>query len=113
MYLGRIVESGPTDRIFANPLHPYTKLLLAAVPAPRPRRGRKPVRLQGDPPSPMNMPEGCPFHTRCPAATDECRTQVPQLRELEPAHTVSCHHAERLAVQDGPADAQAMALATA
>ncbi|MGO4386732.1 ABC transporter ATP-binding protein [Microvirga sp. 2YAF29] len=97
MYLGRIVESGPTERIFSNPLHPYTKLLLAAVPMPRPRRGRKAVKLQGDPPSPMNIPSGCPFHTRCLYATEMCRTTKPLLRDLEALHGVACHYAESLA----------------
>lgn len=107
MYLGRIVESGPTDRIFARPLHPYTKLLLAAVPVPQPRRARKLVKLQGDPPSPMNIPPGCSFHTRCPAATEICRTKVPLPRDFGFQHSAACHHVESLLADGAPAVADA------
>jgi oligopeptide transport system ATP-binding protein len=93
MYLGRIVEVGPTRAIFERPLHPYTKLLLAAVPQLKPRRARASVKLQGDPPSPLRIPEGCAFHSRCPLATDICRAASPALRDFEAGHRASCHHA--------------------
>ena len=101
MYLGRIVELGSRDRVFAGPLHPYTGALLSAVPVPDPTLAstRRRVVLQGDLPSPANPPPGCRFHTRCPFAIDVCRRDVPELRELAPGHTVACHRAEE--VQSG------------
>jgi oligopeptide/dipeptide ABC transporter ATP-binding protein len=97
MYLGRIVEQGPTDRIYRQPLHPYTQALLTAVPVPDPGKGRRRIVLAGDPPSPVNPPPGCPFHPRCqhPGKDDTCRTLRPELRELDAGHAVACHLAGR------------------
>ena len=94
MVLGAIVESGPTDQLYARPAHPYTAALLAAVPVPRPSRGGAKVRpmLVGDPPDPANPPVGCRFSPRCPAATDRCREVRPPLWAIAPDHWVACHH---------------------
>jgi peptide/nickel transport system ATP-binding protein/oligopeptide transport system ATP-binding protein len=90
MYLGRFVEMGDAELIYRRPMHPYTGALLAAVPRPDPGRRRHRVRLQSDPPSPIDPPPGCPFHTRCPKAQPRCRAEAPPLRELEPDHHVAC-----------------------
>ena len=97
MYLGRIVENGPSDGIYQRPLHPYTQALLTAVPVPDPKTKRARVVLAGDPPSPVNPPDGCPFHPRCqhPGKNESCRTVRPELRELAPGHQVACHLADR------------------
>jgi oligopeptide/dipeptide ABC transporter ATP-binding protein len=91
MYLGRIVEYADKHSLFMAPLHPYTELLLAAVPLPDPSRAREKRILQGDVPSPSNPPAGCHFHTRCPYAVDRCRLEVPPLREIRPGHKAACH----------------------
>jgi oligopeptide transport system ATP-binding protein len=96
MYLGQIVEMGEKRSIFANPRHPYTRALLAAIPRPDPARRGSVVPLGGDVPSPMDPPPGCRFHTRCPHAQAICREQVPALRELEPGHRAACHFSEEL-----------------
>jgi peptide/nickel transport system ATP-binding protein len=95
MYLGRIVEYAPADELFANPMHPYTRALLAAAPVPDPviERTRPRTIIKGELPSPLNPPKGCVFHPRCPLATEECRKAVPPVRELAPGHSVACIHA--------------------
>jgi peptide/nickel transport system ATP-binding protein len=96
MYLGRVVEAGPVPEIFETPLHPYTQLLKASSPVPDPE---KPVIMafqEGEPPSPVNPPSGCHFHTRCPQAHERCRQEAPVLREVAPGRTVSCHLLDRL-----------------
>jgi oligopeptide transport system ATP-binding protein len=94
MYLGRIVESGRATELYAHPLHPYSSALLAAVPIPDPKlnTARERLILEGDPPSPIDPPSGCHFHTRCPWTTDVCGTDDPELRELEADHLAACHH---------------------
>jgi peptide/nickel transport system ATP-binding protein/oligopeptide transport system ATP-binding protein len=96
MYLGKIVEQAPTERIFHAPLHPYTQALMAAAPIPNPRARRERIILTGDPPSAVNPPSGCRFRTRCRYASERCAAEVPELRELEPAHLVACHFAGAL-----------------
>lgn len=91
MYLGKIVELADKDNLFEEPLHPYTKALLSAVPVPNPRIKRDRIILTGDIPSPSNPPSGCTFHTRCPFAMEECKKVVPQLKEISNGHYVSCH----------------------
>src|SRR5256885_776615 len=91
MYLGPIVELAPTRQLFQNPQHPYTEALLSAVPVPDPTVQRKRIILAGDVPSPIKLPTGCRFHTRCPYAFDRCRVEEPVLKEAMPAHVVACH----------------------
>ena len=92
MYLGRIVEMTDKTSLFDMPLHPYTEALLSAVPIPDAKaREKKRMILQGDVPSPINPPPGCHFHSRCPYATERCRTEEPLLREVQPGHLAACH----------------------
>ncbi|HEY2492144.1 MAG TPA: ABC transporter ATP-binding protein, partial [Paenibacillus sp.] len=91
MYLGSMVESASRDELFRNPLHPYTKALLSAVPIPIPKLKRERIVLKGDIPSPANPPSGCKFHTRCPYAVDICKHQIPEFREVGSQHHVACH----------------------
>ena len=96
MYLGTLVESAPTRKLFANPSHPYTKALLSAIPSLDPNELTKAQKLEGEIPSPVNPPPGCKFHTRCPVAEARCRTEVPEWRELSDGHSVACHFAEKV-----------------
>lgn len=91
MYLGRMVELASSEALYAEPLHPYTQALLSAVPIPDPAYEREQVILAGDIPSPSNPPTGCAFHTRCPAAMEICKQQVPHFKEAKPGHSVACH----------------------
>ena len=91
MYLGRIVELAPKDRIFAQPQHPYSEALMAAAPIADPKSRRKRLVIEGDVPSPMNPPTGCHFHTRCPYAEARCKREYPPLQEIAPGHVVACH----------------------
>ena len=91
MYLGSMMETGETERIFQNPLHPYTRSLLSAVLSVDVDHAPQRMILQGDIPSPINTPAGCPFCTRCPYAKEECKKEKPALQELEPGHFVACH----------------------
>jgi len=91
MYLGTMVEFGKTEDIFKNPLHPYTQALLSAVPTPDPKAKMERIVLEGSIPSPANPPKGCKFHTRCSKCMECCKTEVPEVREIEPGHKVACH----------------------
>jgi oligopeptide/dipeptide ABC transporter ATP-binding protein len=91
MYLGRLVEYADKASLFANPRHPYTEALLAAVPRPDPTIGRVRHHVVGDVPSPINPPSGCHFHPRCPIAEARCRVEKPELRTISPGHQVACH----------------------
>lgn len=93
MYLGKIVETASSEEICNHPLHPYTQSLMSAVPSRDPNTSRKTQRiiLEGDVPSPLHIPTGCPFRTRCPKACERCATEVPVYREITPGHFASCH----------------------
>ncbi len=94
MYLGRLVEIGPSASIVDGPLHPYTQALISAVPDPQPLETRRARQLSGDVPSPIDRPTGCAFHPRCSLAQELCSHTEPQLRELESGHLVACHFAK-------------------
>ncbi|CAN5822368.1 ATP-binding cassette domain-containing protein [soil metagenome] len=101
MYLGRIVEQGEAESLFARPSHPYTRALVSAIPAPRsvPGAQRERLLLQGDPPNPVDVPAGCAFHTRCPFAVARCRAEAPILRSLADGRRVACHRVDESDLQ--------------
>ena len=98
MYLGKMVELASAEEIYDHPLHPYTKSLISAVPIPDPKiaRANKRIPLQGDIPSPLNAPSGCPFRTRCPYATEACSESMPEFKEVSKDHFVACHRTEEI-----------------
>jgi len=98
MYLGKMVELADAGEIYDHPMHPYSKSLLSAVPVPDPKiaRANKRIMLQGDIPSPLNAPSGCPFRTRCPYATEQCAAEMPEFKEVKPGHFVACHRTEEV-----------------
>jgi oligopeptide transport system ATP-binding protein len=91
MYLGRIVEIGPTLDVLEKPLHPYTKALISVIPVPNPRLRRERIILQGETPNPIDLPPGCRFHPRCPIAQPHCQVRDPDWREYTPGHWAACH----------------------
>jgi peptide/nickel transport system ATP-binding protein len=94
MYLGKIMELSPAEDLYTKPIHPYTSALLSAIPVPDPKRNRERERIVvgGEPPSPVDPPSGCVFHTRCPRARDRCKAEVPPLYEFAPGHVAACHY---------------------
>jgi peptide/nickel transport system ATP-binding protein len=99
MYVGRIVETAPTEELFASPKHPYTEALLSAVPKPDPRLRSERIVLQGEVADPANTPPGCHFHPRCPYAQPVCREKTPEQEEIAPGHFVRCHRARELSLK--------------
>lgn len=100
MYLGRLVEIGPSEAVFSKPLHPYTKALFGAIPLPVVDSGRELTVLEGNVPSPVNPPSGCRFHTRCPLAQDICKQETPELRQVAAGRFVSCHFVEGISDEE-------------
>jgi peptide/nickel transport system ATP-binding protein len=96
MYVGRLVEIGPTDALFASPKHPYTEALLSAVPKTNPKRKSQRIILQGDVADPANPPPGCYFHPRCQYAESRCKIETPPLQQVEPGHFAACHRVSDL-----------------
>ena len=98
MYLGKMVELADAGEIYDRPLHPYTKALISAVPIPDPNiaRANQRIALTGEIPSPLHAPSGCPFHTRCPYATDKCKESMPAFEEIETGRFVACHRAKEI-----------------
>jgi peptide/nickel transport system ATP-binding protein len=99
MYLGQFVELAPTKKLFYAPKHPYTEALMSAIPEVNPDKEMVLVHLEGEIPSPVNMPSGCRFHTRCSYIQELCKTDVPQWKEIEKEHFVACHFADTLTLK--------------
>ncbi|MGD8702476.1 MAG: ATP-binding cassette domain-containing protein [Desulfosarcina sp.] len=96
LYVGQFVELAPTEKLFFSPRHPYTRALMSAVPSVDRRLSFDPIKLEGEIPNPADPPPGCRFHTRCPYATEICRTDPPEWRAIELEHMVACHHVETI-----------------
>ena len=91
MYLGKLVELCQVDELYLNPVHPYTRALLSAIPVPDPRAKKERIILSGDVPSPVNPPSGCRFHTRCYICREVCKVEEPPLLDIGQGHFVACH----------------------
>jgi len=102
MYLGKLMEVSPAEELYSKPIHPYTSALLSAIPLPDPdeNRARDRPLVTGEPPSPIAPPPGCRFHTRCPRATEVCRTVEPQLSEYAAGHLAACHHPQHVSREE-------------
>jgi oligopeptide/dipeptide ABC transporter ATP-binding protein len=102
MYLGKVMELSPAEELYHKPIHPYTSVLLGAIPLPDPKQNRARQRptITGEPPSPIAPPPGCRFHTRCPRATEICRTVEPQLTEYAGGHLAACHHPQNVSREE-------------
>ncbi len=102
MYLGKLMEVSPADELYTKPIHPYTSALLSAIPIPDPRENRSRQRnvVGGEPPNPVRPPPGCRFHTRCPRATEICRSVEPQLTEYGHGHLAACHHPQHVTPEE-------------
>jgi oligopeptide/dipeptide ABC transporter ATP-binding protein len=102
MYLGKLMEVSPAEELYSKPIHPYTSALLSAIPLPDPQQNRRRSRplVSGEPPSPIAPPPGCRFHTRCPRATEVCRTSEPQLTEYAGGHLAACHHPQHVSATE-------------
>jgi oligopeptide/dipeptide ABC transporter ATP-binding protein len=102
MYLGKLMEVSPAEELYSKPIHPYTSALLAAIPIPDPKenRARTRVVVSGEPPNPIHPPSGCRFHTRCPRATEICRSDEPQLTEYAGGHLAACHHPQHVTAEE-------------
>jgi oligopeptide/dipeptide ABC transporter ATP-binding protein len=102
MYLGKLMEISPAEELYSKPIHPYTSALLGAIPIPDPKenRARTRVVVSGEPPNPINPPSGCRFHTRCPRASEICRTVEPPLTEYTGGHLAACHHPQHVSAEE-------------
>ncbi len=102
MYLGKLMEVSPAEELYSKPIHPYTSALLSAIPIPDPKENRARTRhvVSGEPPNPIRPPSGCRFHTRCPRATDICRTAEPPLTEYADGHLAACHHPQSVSAEE-------------
>ena len=102
MYLGKLMEISPAEELYRKPIHPYTSALLSAIPIPDPKqnRARERVTVTGEPPNPITPPPGCRFHTRCPRATEICRTSEPPLTEYANGHLAACHHPQNVSASE-------------
>jgi oligopeptide/dipeptide ABC transporter ATP-binding protein len=102
MYLGKLMEVSPAEELYSKPIHPYTSALLGAIPIPDPRQNRARTRelVTGEPPSPVNPPSGCRFHSRCPRATEVCEAVEPQLTEYAGGHLAACHHPQHVTADE-------------
>ena len=102
MYLGKLMEISPAEELYSKPIHPYTSALLSAIPIPDPKlnRDRERTVVGGEPPNPLNPPSGCRFHTRCPRATEVCRTSEPPLTEYASGHMAACHHPQNVTAEE-------------
>jgi peptide/nickel transport system ATP-binding protein len=96
MYVGRVVEVAPTQKLYQQPQHPYTEALLSSIPKPDPKRNKQRIAISGEIPNPANPPSGCHFHPRCPYAQPICAQESPPLREITPGQFAACHFSESL-----------------